>query len=135
MLGGRAQGSGESLATQGRAPAPGGLTTSIAVMKPGLHKAFNLWIAIAPFLGFAAALVLLWDDLVTPLDLAILAVLYCVQATGITMGYHRLFAHRSFETYRTVRHALAIVGSMAGQGPPIIWTADHRKHHAFADVD
>lgn len=106
-----------------------------SLMKPAVHTAFNLWIAIFPFVGLVVAIVLLWNDLVTPVDLGILGVLYCLQAFGITMGYHRLLAHRSFETYRPIKYTLAVLGSMAGQGPPIIWVADHRKHHTFADTE
>jgi fatty-acid desaturase len=61
------------------------------------------------------------------------AVFYLLTVTGITVGYHRHFTHRSFKTGRTVRIMLAVLGSMALQGPVITWVADHRRHHAFAD--
>lgn len=108
---------------------------AISVTKPTVHKAFNIGIAILPFFGFIVAIALLWNDLVTAADLAILAVMYFMASVGITMGYHRLLTHRAFDTYRPIKYALAMAGSMAGQGPPIIWVADHRKHHAFADED
>ena len=54
---------------------------------------------------------------------------------GITVGYHRLFAHRSFEATRPLRVALAILGAMTLQGPVTQWVTDHRKHHARSDVD
>jgi stearoyl-CoA desaturase (delta-9 desaturase) len=69
------------------------------------------------------------------LDLAIFAVLYVISGFGVTIGYHRLLTHRSFDAPAPVRAALAIAGSTAVQGAPIHWVADHRKHHAFADVD
>lgn len=43
--------------------------------------------------------------------------------------YHRLFTHRSFKTTRTLRALLAVLGSMAVEGPVIEWVATHRKHH------
>ena len=46
---------------------------------------------------------------------------------------HRLFTHRSFKTTRTVRALLAVLGSMAVEGPVIEWVATHRKHHRFSD--
>ena len=52
---------------------------------------------------------------------------------GITLGYHRLFTHRSFESHKIVIYPLAIVGALAGQAGPISWVANHRKHHQFAD--
>ena len=60
---------------------------------------------------------------------------YLLTVTGITVGYHRHFTHRSFKTGRTVRIMLAVLGSMALQGPVITWVADHRRHHAFADKE
>jgi stearoyl-CoA desaturase (delta-9 desaturase) len=55
--------------------------------------------------------------------------------TGITVGYHRHFTHRSFKATRPVRITLAALGSMALQGPVISWVADHRRHHAFTDKE
>ncbi len=52
---------------------------------------------------------------------------------GISVGYHRLFTHRSFETTSSVRAALAIAGAMAGQGPVTYWVAIHRAHHMHSD--
>ena len=54
---------------------------------------------------------------------------------GTTVGYHRLFTHRSFETTKTVRATFAILGSMTIQGPVTQWVTDHRKHHALSDQE
>ena len=56
-------------------------------------------------------------------------------SVGICMGYHRLFAHRSFKTSGVVRWALAIIGTLGGEGSPLSWVAAHRKHHQFSDED
>ena len=66
-------------------------------------------------------------------DLLVLAITYTLTGLGITVGYHRLFTHRSFKTTRTVRALLAVLGSMAVEGPVIEWVSTHRKHHRFAD--
>jgi stearoyl-CoA desaturase (delta-9 desaturase) len=100
-----------------------------------LEKYANLGAVVVPFVAFAAAIALLPSDYVGPTDLAILAGMYLLSALGITIGYHRLLTHRSFETPRPVRYALAIMGQTAVQGPVIDWVADHRKHHAFTDED
>lgn len=60
---------------------------------------------------------------------------YVVSTLGITVGYHRLFTHRSFSAAAWLQIALAIAGAMAIQGPLICWVAEHRRHHAFADRD
>src|SRR5579859_5305393 len=66
-------------------------------------------------------------------DLLVLAVTYTLTGLGITVGYHRLFTHRSFKTTRSVRALLAVLGSMAVEGPVLEWVATHRKHHRFSD--
>jgi stearoyl-CoA desaturase (delta-9 desaturase) len=77
--------------------------------------------------------VLLWNSAVSVADLSIAAAMYLLTAIGITVGYHRLLTHRSFQTSKPVEYAFAILGSMAVQGPVISWVADHRKHHAHTD--
>jgi stearoyl-CoA desaturase (Delta-9 desaturase) len=99
------------------------------------HRIANLVIVVVPFLAFSAAIVLLWNQVVGVHDLWILGVMYVLTGLGVTVGYHRLLTHRSFETYRPVRYALAVLGSLAVEGGTITWVADHRKHHAFADED
>jgi stearoyl-CoA desaturase (Delta-9 desaturase) len=66
-------------------------------------------------------------------DLLVLAITYTLSGLGITVGFHRLFTHRSFKTTRTVRALLAVLGSMAVEGPVIEWVATHRKHHRYSD--
>ena len=83
----------------------------------------------------ARAIVLLWNRAVGPLQLGLLVGLYVPTAFGITLGFHRMFTHRAFESSRPFRAILATLGSMAVQGPVITWVADHRKHHAFTDQD
>jgi len=98
-----------------------------------LHKHFNLVVVVGPIVGLVVAVVLLWNRLVSWTDLAVLAVMYTLTGLGLTIGFHRLLSHRSFETYPAIRVLLATLGSMTGQGPPVVWVADHRKHHTFAD--
>src|SRR6059058_4412742 len=100
-----------------------------------LERRITIAAVVIPFLGFLAAIVLLWGGLVTGRDLAIFAVMYVLAGFGVTIGYHRLLTHRSFEAPAAVRGALAIFGSMALQGAVIHWVADHRKHHTFADEE
>jgi stearoyl-CoA desaturase (Delta-9 desaturase) len=100
-----------------------------------LERNINLAAVVIPFLGFIAALVLLWNQAVGWTDLAILAGMYVVTASGVTIGYHRLLTHRSFATYKPIEYLLAVLGSMAVQGPVADWVADHRRHHANADEE
>jgi stearoyl-CoA desaturase (Delta-9 desaturase) len=97
------------------------------------HQVTNLAAIVIPFAAFVLAVVLLWGRLVEWIDLAVLAVGYALTCLGVTVGFHRLLTHRSFETYPAVRYALAVLGTLAVEGSVIKWVADHRKHHAFAD--
>ena len=84
---------------------------------PTLDKIVNLFAVVVPFLATIAAIVLFWNRLVTAADLVILAVMYSLTAMGITIGFHRLLTHRSFQTFKPVEYLFAILGSMAVQGP------------------
>jgi stearoyl-CoA desaturase (delta-9 desaturase) len=99
------------------------------------EKVVNLGAVVLPFAATVTAIVLLWNSFVTPTDLAIAAAMYLVTAAGITVGFHRLLTHRSFQTSKPVEYLFAVLGSMAVQGPVIAWVADHRKHHAHTDEE
>jgi stearoyl-CoA desaturase (delta-9 desaturase) len=67
--------------------------------------------------------------------LAICCALYLLTGIGVTMGYHRLLTHRSFQTYRVIEYLLTLLGSLANQGGPLKWVAVHRIHHQHSDAD
>jgi stearoyl-CoA desaturase (delta-9 desaturase) len=88
-----------------------------------------------PFAGLLAAIALLWNRAIGPLELGIMIGFYVVTCLGVTLGYHRMFTHRAFESSRAFKAFIAVLGSMAVEGSVITWVADHRKHHAFTDID
>ena len=98
-------------------------------------KLANLGAMVVPLIATLAAIALFWNQVVSATDLAILAVMYLVTATGITVGYHRMLTHRSFRTHKATEYLFATLGTMAVQGSVIAWVADHRKHHAHTDVE
>jgi len=61
-------------------------------------------------------------------------VLYWCTGIGITMGYHRLYSHRSFKANWFIESILLIFGSMAVQNTALKWSSDHRKHHQHTDT-
>jgi stearoyl-CoA desaturase (Delta-9 desaturase) len=95
----------------------------------------NLAAVILPLVAFVVAIVLLWNAWVGWRDLALLAVLYVLTGFGITIGFHRMLTHRSFQTSKPVERTFAMLGSMAVQGSVIQWVSDHRKHHAHTDEE
>ena len=96
-------------------------------------RLLNLTAVILPFLGFAAVVVSLWGRGFHWVDCGLLLGMYVLTAVGITVGYHRLFTHRAFETNRMVQFVLAVLGSMAVEGPLLKWVAIHRCHHQHSD--
>jgi stearoyl-CoA desaturase (delta-9 desaturase) len=99
------------------------------------EKAVNLGAVVVPFAATLVAIVLLWNSWVSASDLVIAVVMYLLTAIGITVGFHRLLTHRSFQTSKALEYLFAVSGSMAVQGPVIAWVADHRKHHAHTDEE
>lgn len=71
--------------------------------------------------------------LVAPVWFAIAGAMYVLTGIGLTMGFHRYFAHRSYETSPWFASILAILGCMAAQEPFFVWVAGHRQHHRFSD--
>lgn len=62
------------------------------------------------------------------------AFLYVVRMFGITAGYHRYFAHRSYKTSRIFQFFMACLGCSALQKGPLWWAAHHRHHHRYSDT-
>jgi len=100
-----------------------------------LERRVTLATVLLPYLGLAAGITLFWRRGVSPLDLAVFGVMYCITVLGIGMGFHRLIAHRAYQATTFLKTALVISGSMAAQGPIIFWTAVHRRHHSYSDRD
>jgi stearoyl-CoA desaturase (delta-9 desaturase) len=88
-----------------------------------------------PAIGTAVAAAAAITGVARPswLELIMTAGLCLVTQLGVTIGYHRLFTHRSFEAARAIRLALGITGSMAAQGPLLFWVSEHREHHQKSD--
>jgi len=88
---------------------------------------------ILPMLALVAAVPVAWGWGLGWTDVAIAVAFFYLSGMGVTTGFHRYFTHGSFKAKRPLRIALAIAGSMALQGPVLVWVADHRRHHAFSD--
>ena len=96
-------------------------------------RLLSLLIIAGPPIALVVALPHLWHEGIAMHDVILAAGFYLVSAFGVTVGFHRLFTHRSFRANRPLKIALAVAGSMAVQGALISWVALHRRHHRFAD--
>jgi stearoyl-CoA desaturase (delta-9 desaturase) len=93
------------------------------------------WLKSIPFLAVHAAAVA--SVVLFPPSWPLLALMvgsYYLRMFGITAGYHRYFAHRSYKTGRVFQFALAWLGAMTTQKGPLWWAGYHRDHHRFSDT-
>src|SRR5690348_2503577 len=113
------------------------MTTQALDVQPVAHeradRVITGLVTALPVLALGVGAWHVWDGLLRPGDLVVLAIVYALTGLGVTVGFHRLLTHRSFKTRTLVRGVLAVLGSAAIEGPVISWVSDHRKHHAFAD--
>jgi len=66
--------------------------------------------------------------------LALFFLTWAATAMGITAGYHRLFAHRSYRARRPLELLLLFAGGAAWEGSCVEWGRDHRRHHRYVDT-
>ncbi|HEY7890992.1 MAG TPA: acyl-CoA desaturase [Solirubrobacteraceae bacterium] len=105
----------------------------LAIEHETLDRTANAIVTIVPIALLGLAVWLAWGGTLHWQDLVVLGAVYALSGVGITVGYHRLFTHRSFKTTGFVRAVFAILGSAAVEGPVIEWVSTHRKHHRFSD--
>ena len=98
-----------------------------------LQWRFALATLLVPFVGSIVAIGLLGLLPIGSVEIGLLVSLYALTFVGITVGFHRYFAHRAFETQPAIKILLVILGSMAAQGPLINWVATHRRHHKYSE--
>lgn len=96
------------------------LTKFLSVLIFWVVQASVVLVFVVPF---AWGLVALW------------AVSHFSRAVGLTLAFHRYFAHRAFQMNRAARFFWAFVGTAAMQKGPLWWAGHHVNHHRFADRD
>ena len=118
------------LETRAPEPAP----APVAPPKPEIYRqVLTAIVAIGPVLVAIYVGLRAIGQPVPWFELGLMLVFLFVIGHGVTIGFHRLFTHRSFEARRPLKITLAVLGSMAFQGSLIGWVADHRRHHRYAD--
>jgi stearoyl-CoA desaturase (delta-9 desaturase) len=101
---------------------------------PWSQKVAMTLATVLPLLGVVTGVVLLWQyGFMGWLYLSLLVGGWVVTGLGVTVGFHRLLTHRSFDTYRWVRWAWLVIGGLSVEGSPLVWCAVHRRHHQYSD--
>jgi stearoyl-CoA desaturase (delta-9 desaturase) len=119
--------------TAERRPEDDGHAEMVSIEHETAERLLNAAVIAIPLAAVALAGWLAWGGSLHWQDLLVLAITYLLTGMGITVGFHRLFTHRSFQTTRALRVAFAVLGSMAVEGPLLEWVSTHRKHHRFSD--
>ena len=102
---------------------------SLPTLATDLKGRTYLVLLIATHLG---CLVAIWTG-VSLSDLLLCASLYALRMFGVTAGYHRYFAHRTFKTSRVGQLVLAVLAMSSGQKGVLWWSWHHRHHHRHSD--
>lgn len=115
-------------------------TASAPTPQDGLRTKKNFWpaalttfIIASPFAALGIIIAQSIDGNFAWRNVVLFGFFYVLVAHGLSVGFHRLFTHRSFTASRPLKITLAVLGSMSFQGSVIGWVADHRRHHVFSD--
>src|SRR6185437_9402334 len=107
-------------------------------VSPAVAGAPLIWTNILLFLltFLAAAVLVPWYGLTHGFSAAawvLFGVFLVANEMSITAGYHRLWAHRTYDAHWSVRLLFVIFGSMALQNTAWAWCSGHRRHHLNVD--
>jgi stearoyl-CoA desaturase (delta-9 desaturase) len=116
-----------------RAAADGSLVQPAPGRQSGAERMTTALFVVVPLIAMAYGVVRWWGHGIGTRDVILAAAFYVVVGHGVTIGFHRLLTHRSFAAARPLKIALSVLGSMAFEGGPVGWVADHRRHHALSD--
>jgi len=93
------------------------------------------YLRVVPFiLLHASALSIIWVGW-SPIAVIIAITFYLLRMVGITVFYHRYFAHKTFKTGRITQFIFALIGSSSTQRGPLWWASHHRHHHHYSDQE
>ena len=97
------------------------------------QKKYALAVFLFPLIGIFFSIPIVLIIGINSIDIWIFILMTILSTIGIEIGFHRYLSHNSFKTNTIFRTTLAIMGCIAGEGPPIYWVATHRRHHQYSD--
>ena len=97
------------------------------------QKKYAWAVVFVPLISIFFSIPIVFTIGVNSIDIWIFLLMTILSTIGIEVGFHRYLSHNSFKTNNIFRKALAIMGCIAGEGPPIYWVATHRRHHQYSD--
>ena len=94
-----------------------------------------IFLTLIPLAGIFGTFWHLWNYGIVWQEPALFVFFWIFTGLGITVGYHRLFSHRSFKAHTILEWLLAISGAAALENSALKWCSDHRRHHKQLDTD
>jgi len=103
------------------------------------NKKYNVKVVttltLIPFAGIFGTIWYIWNFGVVWQEPCLLFIFWIITGLGITVGYHRLFSHRSFKSHPILDWIMVICGAAALENSALKWCSDHRRHHKHLDTD
>jgi stearoyl-CoA desaturase (delta-9 desaturase) len=100
-----------------------------------LDRVSTIFLTATPIATVICTWIYFKTETFNPWFIAVFAFFYFATGMSITGGYHRLFAHKSYEASSFVRFMYIFFGSGAFQNSVKKWATDHRIHHRYVDQD
>lgn len=94
-----------------------------------------IFFAVTTLGGIVGAPIYIYYNGIAAAEIWLAIAFLILSGLGITVGYHRLFAHATFKTNRVVRFLMLFFGAAAFEQSALEWSAQHRDHHKFVDTD
>jgi len=66
---------------------------------------------------------------------ALFLITYIIGGLSITVGYHRLYAHRAYSANPLFEWCVLIGSALSFEMSALMWSHDHRLHHNHVDTD
>jgi stearoyl-CoA desaturase (delta-9 desaturase) len=95
----------------------------------------TVFLLLVPIIGVVGTVLLTIFSIVTWQTWVLTGSLMVAGGLSITAGYHRLFAHQSYQAKWPLQLFLVLLGSMTFEGSVFEWSTDHRRHHRYTDTD
>ena len=87
------------------------------------------------FLSLTAVPAYIWFFRIDSFQIVLFCVMFCACGFSITLGYHRLYSHLTFQAHWVVRLFTLIFGAGAFENSVLLWACEHRSHHKHVDHD
>ncbi len=93
----------------------------------------SLFLGGTLLLSLTVVPIYLWKHGVDWFQVAFFFFMFAASAMSITLGYHRLFSHKTFSAHWTVRLVTLLFGASAFENSALMWSSEHRRHHKHVD--